>query len=267
MKLFKIILFVFLGTAIQHVYGQEVYIEPLREFEFTTNQKVYLFGNDVKLRKEPNTGSEVISLLKIASEVTIVEKSTEKQLYNGFSHHWYKVKHKDKEGFVLGGLLALDSKKIDDSVYLVTLRKEKNDTKVLVRVVNGNDEYIENSSILKSTTFSIKVYDNKGISSIKNMIYIDYLAEACGVEGGGCYLFNNGKSLVKSIELSSISEAGLFWFKEDVVFPTDLGGQKGKIILKREGGQIIDEESNHTKVTLETKEFSWEGTQLIFNVK
>ncbi|WP_428740280.1 SH3 domain-containing protein [Tenacibaculum sp.] len=264
MKLFKLILLLSL-KSILCATAQEVYIEPLKEF--TPNQKVYLFGDDVKLRKEPTTDSEVISLLKIASEVIILEKSPEKQLYNGFIHNWYKVKHKNEEGYVLGGLLALDSKKIAESTYLVALKKEKNDTYISVRVVNGDNDYIENNSKLKTTIFTIKAYDNKGVDAIKNMIYIDYIAEACGVEGGGYYLFNNGTSLVKSIELSSISEAGLFWFKEDVVFPSDQGGQKGKIILKREGGEIIDEESNHTKVTLETKEFCWEGAQLTFNVK
>ena len=264
MKLFKLVLLLFLGGTL-YVDAQEVYIEPLKEF--IINQKVYLFGDDVKLRKEPNTNSEVVSLLKIASEVIIVEKSPQKQLYNGYLHNWYKVKYENNEGFILGGLLSLDSKEIDDSIYLVTLKKEKDETYISVRVVNGNNDYIENNSKLKTTTFTIKAYDNKGVDAIKNIIFIDYIAEACGVEGGGYYLFNNGTSLVKSIELSSISEAGLFWFKEDVVFPSDKGGQKGKIILKREGGEIIDEESNHTKVTLETKEFRWEGTQLIFNVK
>lgn len=264
MKLFKLMFFLFLGNTL-YAEAQEVYIEPLKEF--TINQKVYLFGNDVKLRKEPNTNSEVVSLLKIASEVIIIEKSDLKQLYNGYMHNWYKVKYKNEEGFILGGLLALDSKKINDSVYLASLKKENEDTYASIRVVNGHNEYIENSSKLKTTTFSIKVYNNKGIDSIKNMIYVDYLAEACGVEGGGYYLFNNETALVKVIELSSISEAGLFWFKENIVFPSDVGGKKDKIIIKREAGEMIDEESNHTKVTIETKEFSWEGKQLAFYTK
>lgn len=260
MKLFNLILLFFFIVVFQMV-AQEVYITPTKEFE--PNQKVYLFGNDVKLREEPNTSSKVISLLKISTEVFVIEKTNKIKLYNGIDWPWYKIKTSNgEEGFLLGGLISKDIKKIKNSIYLISLRKVNDDYFVLTRVVNGNQDYLENSKKIATTTFSISVSDNKGVKSIKNMIYIDYLAEACGVDGGGYYLFNTGNSLIKAIELSSVADGGLYWLKEDVVFPSDFGGKKDKIILKREHGEMIDEVTEHKKITIETKQFVWQGKEL-----
>lgn len=256
MKLLSIRLLIFLSNIIS-ISAQENYIQE--SSEFSIGDVVYVFGNDVKLREAPNTNAKVISLLKIAEEVVVVEKTNETLSFGGMDWAWYKVKNQHYEGYITGGFLALGREKIGNSVYLVSLKKEANDVFALLRVINGNDEYIESIIQLSNSMFSIKAFNNQGIDSVKNMLFIDYLAEACGEDGGGVYVFNDGNSLVEAIRVSTIVDGDLYWLDEKVIFPTDVGGKKGVITLSSEHGETIDEETNHKKITIETKEFVWNG--------
>ena len=94
------------------------------------------------------------------------------------------------------------------------------------------------------------------------MIYIDYLAEACGEEGGGVYFFNDGNSLIKAIQLLSVSDSGIYWHREKALFPKDAGGKEGKVVLVSEHGEVLDENSNFKKETKLSKEFISEGKEL-----
>lgn len=268
MKLLKQAVFLALILVLQ-LQGQNKYIESITDFSI--GEKAYLFGDNVKLRAAPNTSSNVITLLKIATEVKILEKSTNTQLYNGKEWAWYKISSNATIGYVLGGLIALDKKTINNSTYLVSIKKVAVDetyekTYAITRVINQNkDGYLENISMLDTNVFSLEVYDNKGLDSIENMAYISYMAESCGVNGGGYYLFNDEKSLNKAIDVSSIGDGGVYWLSEKVIFPNDIKGKKGKILFKSEEGEVVDEETQHEKIKIESIEFVWEGKLL--NIK
>lgn len=264
MTLLRIFFISFLFFTINGI-AQENYIQE--SSEFSIGDVVYVFGNDVKLREAPNTNSKVISLLKIAEVVVVVEKANETLSFGGMDWAWYKVKNQHYEGYITGGFLALGREKIDDSIYLVSLKKEANSVFALLRVVNGDNEYIESSVQLSNSMFSVKAFNNQGIDSVKNMLFIDYMAESCGENGGGVYVFNDGNSLVEAIQVSTIVDGDLYWLHEEVVFPKDTGGKKGKIILSSEHGETIDEETNHKKITTERKEFVWNGKPISLGVE
>ncbi|CAM1362973.1 SH3 domain-containing protein [Tenacibaculum xiamenense] len=256
------IFFLFLGLISSNIRAQEEYIHEA--IEFSLNDKVVLFGNDVKLRSEPNTTSKTLELLPILSKLTVLEKTTKTFFYNGIENPWYKVKTtNNQEGYVVGGLLALDSKKVDNWTYLVQLKLNEEKSFTVLRAVQGNSsEYIETTHQLANSTFSVKTYSNKGVEGIKNMIYIDYMAEACGEEGGGVYFFNDGDSLIKAVEVSHVFNADVYWLEETITFPNEEGGSTGKIIFSREEGETFNNEILHEKKTIETKEFIWEGKEL-----
>ncbi len=260
-------IFLFLGLISSNIRAQEGYIHEA--IEFSLNDKVVLFGNDVKLRSEPNTTSKTLELLPILSKLTVLEKTTKIFLYNGIENPWYKVKTtNNQEGYVVGGLLALDSKKVDNWTYLVQLKLNEEKWFVVLRAVQENSsEYIETTHQLANSTFSVKTYSNKGVEGIKNIIYLDYMAEACGEEGGGVYFFNNGTSLLKAAEVSSVADGGLYWLHEDLIFPNDRKGKAGRIIFISEHGEVIEEDSNYKKETLVSKEFIWEGKELKLDIR
>lgn len=238
-----------------------------RNTEFKVNEKAYLFGDNVKLRKSFSINSEELALLNITSEIKILEKISETYLYNGIDWHWYKVQYKDRIGYIIGGLISLDTKKIDNSIFLVSLKKVKDSYKILTRVVNNGKAYIENEAFFGTEhSFTLAAFNNRGIKEIKNMLLIDYQAEACGVDGGGYYLFNEGNTLTKAINLFEMSEAGIFNVSEAVLFPNDVGGKLDKILYTKTIVKNLDELTNRKKTIIESCEFTWKGNLLKLKV-
>ena len=91
------------------------------------------------------------------------------------------------------------------------------------------------------------------------MIFIDYYAEACGVDGGGIYIFNDGEKLITAMDVSSLVEGGSFWFSEELTFPNDKEGEKGVVIYEREHGQEIDEDTQWMKTNINRLNLKWEN--------
>ncbi|MBE7697705.1 hypothetical protein [Tenacibaculum finnmarkense] len=167
-----------------------------------------------------------------------------------------KIAYKNSIGFILGGLISLDKKEVDNSKYLLSLKKENSAYYIIVRVVNKDKPYLENSSLLGlEQGFLMKTFDNQGVVSIENMAYIDFMVESCGFNGGGYYLFND-------VELTQIGDGGN-WFGEELIFPTNKNGKEGVILYEKEIGDVLDEKTNHTKIIIEKKELIWKGKTFI----
>lgn len=249
--IFLLIVFINLG------YSQDLkYLEYNKEFE--VNQLVYLFGDNVKLRKSASTDSEIITLLKIGEPLKIIEKSTESFIYNGIDSPWYKVEYNKQQGYIVGGLISITEKKNEDVRFLFGFEIENSKLYILTRVLtNTSSEYLENKSEFKGDNylFVIHLYDNKGVEGINNILFINYIPESCGANSGGYYLFLDDDGLYKVLDLSSNADIG-FWESEILIFPNDPNGEKDKIIFFKEDGQYPgDEESDDDPI--------WEKTSSI----
>ncbi len=243
-------------------FAQDSYHCPWEECSFQAGQQVYVFGNDVKLRTAPSAESKVLELLKIGEWVEIIEKTNFSWPYKGLDSPFYKVKYNDTTGYILGGLLSLERKTLNGQHYYFAYAKEGERNFLNIRNVKDGD-YIERKIRLSNANFSIKTYDDKGIPGIEGMLYVDYLAEACGVDGGGIYLFAYNGVLSVVASLSQISDSGVFYHSERFIFPDDIGGLPEKILFKKERGEIYDESTHWTKTTVELRELSWVDGQLV----
>ena len=252
-KIVILLLLVFINIG----YSQDLkYLEYDKEFE--VNQLVYLFGDNVKLRKSASTDSEIITLLKIGEPLRIIEKSTESFMYKGIDSPWYKVEYNEQEGYVVGGLISATQRKNDTVRFLFGFEIENSKLYILTRVLtNTTSEYLENKSEFKGDNylFAINLYNNKGIEGINNILFVNYIPESCGANSGGFYLFLNDSGLYKVLDLRSGADIG-FWESETLIFPNDPSGEKDKIIFLKEDGQYPDdEESNDEPI--------WEKTSSI----
>ena len=254
------ILFIFL-LIFNIGYSQDTkYFSSNNEFE--NGEIAFMFGNDVKLREQPNTESDVLSLLKIGEQIEILEKSNATMEFDGIASPWYKIKTTDKVGFVLGSLISLDRVFDKNLVYLVSLKKEDSQLFLKTRVLEPNLEFQENVSELSTWSFSIKASGNKGLENIKSKFEIDYLAEACGVDGGGMYLFYDGNELIKAIDYTQVSDAGIYWFMETYTFPNDEDGVKGKIVYESDSGETKEYETEWTESKVIRRILEWNGKEL-----
>lgn len=256
----NVLVIIFLVHFISSIGQNKKYIET-ENVIFQSNEIVHLFGDNVKLRANPSSTSEVLKILKINSKVTVLSEEDNTYNYNGISWKWYKVKYKNKTGYIIGGLLGLDQKTIGNSAYVISLKHQGESKELLIRLVNKNTlEYSETSfDLFNNDTFSIEAFSNKGLSTIKDVFLVDFVAEACGVDGGGCYFFNDGEELKKAIRFTRVADADAYWRYEKVIFPEDKGGIQGKLVFESEEGEMINEENNHTKIISETIQFVWKG--------
>ena len=232
-------------------------------FEFKNGEIAYLFGNNVKLRDQPNTESNVLTLLRIGEQIEIVEKSDSKMQFDGIESPWYKVKAKDKVGFVLGSLISLDKVSKGNLTYLVSLKKNGHKLYVKTRVLEDGLGFKENISQLMTSEFSIKALGNRGLKNIKSIFEIDYLAESCGANGGGIYLFYNGRELIKAIDYTQVADADAYWFFEEYIFPNDKNGKENKIVYYKEVGETKEYKTQWTESTISKRVLEWDGNEII----
>ncbi|MEO0573368.1 MAG: SH3 domain-containing protein [Bacteroidota bacterium] len=229
---------------------------------FEPGQIVYLFGDQVQLREAPTTESKVIKTLPIGMHLIVQEEHKNSWRYKGVDHHFYKVDYKGTQGYVLGGLLALEKKSINKVVHLFGRAKTGNEDYLLIRTLKEDGSFTEKSTRLGNGQFYLTDLGTKGLPSIDGILLLDYVAEACGVEGGGIYFFQQEGQLHQVARLSQVSDAGAYYLWEEFIFPEDEHGVAGRIRYKKEVGEYFDEAAHWKKTSVETKELVWTNQSL-----
>jgi len=260
----KIIIFFLLISTF--CFSQEFqFNSPYSDLE--SGKDYYLFGNDVTFRKEPNNKSKVIDVLAIGTKIQIIEKTNETIDDLGIVSNFYKVKHNDQIGYILGSLISLEKKELGESKYFYTYQKKGDKYYLIIRHFNEKSEVNEVIIELETNDFSLEIYGNKGVEGIENIIYVNYLAEACGINGGGIYIFQTNSMLKKVFSITEISEAGVNWMNEKLIFPNDKKGITGKIVYEKEVGSYIDEETNWVEINQVSRELEWKNGKLLPELK
>ncbi len=230
---------------------------------FSKGQKVSVFGDNTKLRQAPGTEAEVVALLKIGQQVEVLEGTEKTFSFNGFDSPWYQVKAGDKTGYVVGGLLAMWTESVGERRFLFNYKKSGDDFSLLIRVLEYDGEYLQKEVKLDHPNISLHAYDHKGLSGIQNIVLIDYSAEACGMEGGGAYLFYDGTGLHEAMSVSVIGDGGVYYLHEKLIFPEDsVGLERNKIIFQMDEEEVRDEESNWVERHFMTIELKWQNGKI-----
>ncbi|MFD2588392.1 SH3 domain-containing protein [Croceitalea marina] len=229
---------------------------------FEAGQIVYLFGDQVQLREAPSTESKVLKTLPIGMHMVVQEKHENSWRYKGMDHHFYKVDYKGTEGYVLGGLLALEKKTINSVVHLFGRAKMGDEDYLLIRSLQEDGSFEEKKTRLANTNFQLTQLGNKGLKDVQGILFVDYVADAHGVEGGGIYLFQQENTLHQVARVSQRADGSAYYFKEQLIFPEDTNGLDNKIRYKKEIGKNFDGISRWLEKSLETKEMVWTDTRL-----
>ena len=244
------------------IYGQDIdYNNTYSDFD--NGKTYYVFGDNVAFRSEADKNSKALDALKIGSEIEIIEKSEQTLIYNGVESHYYKARYNGQIGYILGGLISLGKKEMGPSKYFYTYGKKDDTYYIIIRHVNEQLEIHEAITDLRTNDFAVEVYDNKGIEGIQNIIFVNYLAEACAVEGGGVYFFQVNSEMKKVFTISQVSDAGVYWFFEELIFPVDENGVKDKIVYKKESGSYQDEATHWVETNTVSRELEWKDGTIV----
>lgn len=256
MKLVLNLLLLLCGSA---SIAQDLKLYAAR-YDLETGCQTMIFGTDVKLRAEPNTQSEVLVTLAIGTPITIVAKTKDTMIYEGSTAYWYKVKTKAKTGYLLRNFIAVYGETLGNQTFLFNTKDEGENSYLQVRITEKNKPLIDHKYLVETDEFEIEIYNNRGLDAITNVLYISYYSEACGVNGGGIYLFFDGEKLIKALETTEVVDGDLFWLTEELIFPDDETSAKNldnKVRFSWEHGEKVDEDSEWTKIEGGTREHSW----------
>lgn len=138
-SLFLFVLFCSL-TSIFSESGTEDYIatkDPKGTYQ--------IFGEKVNLREATNTKSKIVSVLNPGDRIQILEVTKEKLEQNQMTDFWYKIKAKDKSGYLWGGLIA-DYSFVDSKFTILCKILGPKKTGLELRVVQ-NEKVISNLKI------------------------------------------------------------------------------------------------------------------------
>ncbi|WP_340199234.1 SH3 domain-containing protein [Ascidiimonas sp. W6] len=257
-KIFLIYSTFFIALWAYESYGQEQVIAGYADFKVGSTYA--LFGDNVKMRTGAGTEHAVIKLLKIGEKVEIVNATELFMQFKGYNSRWYKIRHKDEEGYILGALISFVSF-TDQNIQLLAGIQQSNDmdTQLLLRTKESNNPYKEFVFDLIGSEFYLRISDSKGLKDIQKLISVDYISEACGVEGGISYFTWNGSTIKHFVNLSSISDAGIYSYEERFIFPDENGLAANKIVYKRNRTVVEDELTEWMVETNESRIIEWDG--------
>ena len=255
------LLFPFLSTSQDDIR----YIDY--NFEFKNGSTELMYGDNVVLRADENTASNALDTLHIGQAVEIIKQGKTTGTVNGKESDWYKVRANNKVGYVLGGWIALDHKEINGNTYLIIYAERNEEMYARTRVLSKDGTFYGHETKLNTSTISLDVDDNKGLKGVEDMCIIRMHAEACGVVGGHVYLFNNGEKLSEVFRTLHMSEAGMFWFSEDIEFKGEAYWEENIAFFSQENGEYKDESMDWTQAVINTVKITWDGEKFSPDVR
>lgn len=244
------------------IYGwaQETDALPFYHNDFSTGSYQYLFADKVKLRKQASTDAEVLAILPMNTMIKILGKTEETMDFDGIQSPWYQVAYDGKIGYVLGALIALDRVRSQKTFtdFLVQLKGEVDEYYIKIRTTTDNENYEETVFPLLNPDFDIELLSGKTLEGVQNILKIRYISEACGVEGGYTYIVWSDETLQLLADLTDLGDAGIFYVKEELIFPTDEEGIENTLQYRYHRTTYEDESIAWKKTTEVQRNFTWE---------
>lgn len=249
---------------------------------FEVGNKYFSLVSDANLREKTNTQSAVLTKLPIATAVEILAVSTDSFTQRGVTLPWVQVRTsvggKTYTGYIWGGFLALASIQTPNDEYTpnagvqyltgVAAFDEKNH-QLTVQVRAAKDgkelakcEFTTSGDPAYYPEFSVRF---ESFQKVKAVLTVNYYFPACGYPSGDNVLFwQENNQIVKVLETSSISDAGVFYSSEDYLMPSDKGGIGDHILVVRDQSEFEErgEEMVRTSQKYSLSLYKWNGAKL-----
>ncbi|MCA5006472.1 SH3 domain-containing protein [Sphingobacterium bovistauri] len=278
----KRILLIFVLTFIlqsSYSQSQEAAAYEVDEFNLWNKQigdTAYVFADQAYLRDAPSLNGKIIDSLVHGTPVYIKSEAYNPSTIRGFKAPWQKISYlydnKYKEGFIWLGLLDLGHNKNNKSLNFIHgfLRFEKGTsysepTYLLeIKCMDNNNLIARNYypvSLNGQTYTDSKILPNMGLSNLESIHRIGFLGEACGIASTHYYFSWNGQNFETMFQKSSVGDAGVYYYEETILFPSEHNLGANLIIKDIEEGEVIDEYVSEPKYkkTRKREKYYWDG--------
>lgn len=264
-------------SAVEHIsLAKFAYQTSNFPLHFKKGSDLYVFGNEVNIRKDSTINSAVLGQVNIGDTVKVVDWVGHQGFdWQGYQAVWYKVKYRHLTGYIWGEWIArdwkwadIDTDGIEELLLLGTSGKEVKGYKMNAEIRILKNQQLFSSIVIDSlglgtyseTTPILRIVQdeqlNDGLPIVEASIYLSFCAE----EYKKAFFYWNGKSLNPFFK-------GHFGRYKDSkfnksVYPSDSNGKANQILIQEctckgpeNGSDIWD--------CLTTRSFQFENGQCV----
>ncbi len=276
MKL-KCLIIIFFWFSLEVSYAKEL---SIYHYSFQENIQTFIFGDNVRVRKEPDSKNEnVIDILSAGDNILIIKKTDKFMVVDGYKENWYKISYKknnkNSTGYVWGGLFSIAYSVKGEKIFLAGIKKYSPDSGFTAEC-----RLVEKGKILSSVAFSphylpdginegvygytvsSELKDGMGLKGVENTFRIYFNYEACGYPRGNIWIGYGNDRLCYIGKDSSVSEAGVFHVEEKYIFPADNKALKDSVILVNESYDFDESKNDYKLVEKKETKFAWKNMKL-----
>jgi len=240
-----------------------------------------VFADIAYIRDYPGTNGKVIDSLTNGDKIRILSEGYNPSKIRGFTAPWHKVEYKNKqgqkkEGYIWLGLLALGKvSKANEAQFIFGILKHNKETSysaandlIEVKVFDQAGTLLDRAyypAELDGQSFTdSKLLSNMGLDNLESIYRIGFLGEACGIASNHYYFGWNGTTLTPMFYKSSVSDAGVYYYDEKILFPSEHKLDKNLILKDIEIGEVVDEDAEEPvfKTTKQRKKYHWDGHRI-----
>ncbi len=271
-------------SSAQEAAAYEV-VEEYNFYQVHDQKETLIFANMAYIREEPSTKSKLLDSLALGTALKYIgEDAINPTLIRGMKLPWYYIEYlvngQKKRGYIWAGLLAIgssvDKKTGNTFLHGFAWQNQEEDNDYYwteLKVLDKNKQLLDTESFAylpSSQSFSYnEITAANGLANSQNIIRVSFSGEACGIYTFDYQFSWDGKQLQALPKTSSVSDAGIFYYTEELVFPNT--HKKGKqIIVKRiEQGEsesdINDETVSEVIYKVEKSEeiYEWDGSKFL----
>ncbi len=249
-------------------------------YSFMENREIYLFGDNVRVRKEPDTKKDnVTDILKIGDKVSIVKKTDQVMVIDGYKEYWYKISYKknnkNSSGYIWGGLFSIAFSVKGEKLFLAGIKKYGIETGF-----TGECRLVEKGKILSAINFephylpdginpgaygyivSSELKSGSGLKGIEDTFRIFFNYEACGYPRGNVWIGYGNNKIYYIGKDTSISEAGVFRVEESYIFPSGKSGGNDLVILMTDSYDFDERISDYKLTEKKETRYKWKNMML-----
>jgi len=283
MKRFYLFLLCFFTLYSIHAQEEPIAYAVDNEFNlwgFNQSYTAYVFAEKAYIRDYPSLQSNLIDSLPHATPVIVTSEPYTGTVIRGFYAPWHEVKYLKNgqmhKGYIWLGLLALNATSNKQGhMFIHGFKRHHPSTEynsayylAQLKVFNKANELIEvqdyHAEIDDQTFCDTKLLPSMGLENIENIHRIAFLGEGCGIPSYYYYFAWNGTSLIRFPDRMNVSDAGVFFIDESILFPSEHQEDRSTILKNKVEGENLDQDSD-TPSYRETESqqiFIWDGYQL-----
>lgn len=248
-------------------------------WQFSAGDTTIIFADMAYIRNSPGLeGSMVSDSLQAGTKAVIVGEALSSSTIKGFRAPWQEIRYRkggqEKHGYIWLGLLAIGHTMIDNEQiciygfdrYIPVKGDHYASFSCAVKLIGPQQRLVARHPFsfgyTEQSATEIKGLNGMGLKGLRNIIRIGFLGEACAISSDYFYFGWNGSTFIPLPGAYRVSDAGVFYHSEQMLFPSE-HKKAANIIYKmiEEGVSIEEGEGKEMlyKIKKKKETYLWNG--------